>query len=327
MVVVGSDLGGMLRARLWLVVALSAASVGSGCAAGANPAPRGSAGVSAEAVTLATSAPPVIFVREQRLWIMQGDGTNQQLLAVPGAGVDVLDEEPAWSPDGSRIAFVRQRGTGYLHIFVVDSDGAGLRQVTNGRHHDTEPAWSPDGTRIVFVRIIRDKQYLYTKKLTSASRSHRLTAGESPAWSPNGGLIAFDGLDRTGIDQLYTIDPRSGTRRQLAARRFGLSAPDWSPDGDHIVAVITNTRVPPTDWQSDVSDIVVLRSDGSSLWRVTARHRGTDLMPAFAPGGRRLVFQRDTCSRDGMTCNSRVMTVPLHRGEVIGRGVGTDPDW
>ena len=67
-----------------------------------------------------------------------------QGIRVPGTGT-----EPAWSPDGKRLAFVRASG-GHGHLFVANGDGTGAQQITDGPSDDGEPAWSPDGQHIVF---------------------------------------------------------------------------------------------------------------------------------------------------------------------------------
>ena len=61
-----------------------------------------------------------------------------------------VEEWPAWSPDGKRLAYVAEDG-GYRQLFLQDSGGAS-RRLTSGRHDDIQPAWSPDGRRLAFVR-------------------------------------------------------------------------------------------------------------------------------------------------------------------------------
>jgi Tol biopolymer transport system component len=60
--------------------------------------------------------------------------------------------EPAWSPDGKRLVFVRSSG-GHAHLFVANADGKGAQQITDGSSDDEEPAWSPDGTSIIFCSV------------------------------------------------------------------------------------------------------------------------------------------------------------------------------
>jgi TolB protein len=82
---------------------------------------------------------------------MAADGSGiRQLTDEPG----VDDAWPAWSPDGTKIAFTRRRRdsgglrlTGPDDIYVINADGSGLRQLANDA---ADPAWSPDGSRIAF---------------------------------------------------------------------------------------------------------------------------------------------------------------------------------
>ncbi len=63
-----------------------------------------------------------------------------------GSGITVLGAgaEPAWSPRGDRIAFVRN-GEGHTHIYVANSQGGDAVQITDGPEDERQPAWSPDG--------------------------------------------------------------------------------------------------------------------------------------------------------------------------------------
>jgi Tol biopolymer transport system component len=63
--------------------------------------------------------------------------------------VSGVGTQPAWSPNGQRLAFVRISG-GHAHLFVVNADGTEPRQITEGASDDEAPAWSPDGRRLVF---------------------------------------------------------------------------------------------------------------------------------------------------------------------------------
>ena len=79
---------------------------------------------------------------------MDADGGNQRNLTHHPA----LDSSPDWSPDGSQIAFTSERTNG-LSIFVMDADGANVRQLTEGPF-DVAPKWSPDGKRIAFEAML-----------------------------------------------------------------------------------------------------------------------------------------------------------------------------
>jgi Tol biopolymer transport system component len=112
---------------------------------------------------------------------------------------------PAFSPDGTRIAFARLGGG----IFSMNLDGTGVRRLTtNGR--DSFPAWSPDGKQIAFVRPLASGWRIHV--MSAAGAAERLlrsapTAGR-PSWTRRGLLVPTQG-------DLARIDPRSGRVQQL----------------------------------------------------------------------------------------------------------------
>lgn len=101
---------------------------------------------------------------------------------------NIRDQSPAWSPDGSRIAFVSYQDNN-PDIFVMDADGTNLTRLTHHPDTDQDPSWSPDGSQIAFVSNRDDpfgNKQVYVMR-TDGSNLQRLTSGadhKDPIWSP-----------------------------------------------------------------------------------------------------------------------------------------------
>jgi len=193
-------------------------------------------------------------------------------------------DDPAWSPDGARIAFqynlVDKAFGGSLKvsagIWIVKTNGTGLQQVTEqtpGTSWDSGPAWSPDGRKLAFVRsdLQREADAIFTVNVDGGGLTQvtpwELNGGDRADWSPDGRWILFrvDGAD--GSSNLYKVHP-DGTgltslTKQGAAGYHYLSA-SFSPSGTQIVT----SRTPGTG-QEEAADAVVMNADGSQIGLVT----------------------------------------------------------
>lgn len=137
------------------------------------------------------------------------------------------DLDPAWSPDGSRIAFVSTR-TGHTEIWVSRSDGSGAVQLTSFRGPLTNgPAWSPGGDSIAFS----SGSSVYAIA-AGGGAARKLTPegmrGLQSAWSHDGREIYF-ASDQSGRDQIWAVPREGGTPRQLTSG--GGTQPRPSADG------------------------------------------------------------------------------------------------
>jgi Tol biopolymer transport system component len=133
-----------------------------------------------------------------RVFVVNADGTDAEpLFNRPG------DHSPAWSPDGSKVAFISERD-GTRRLYIMNADGSGERPLTTHSGHDWLPGlagtstqfeynpWSPDGTRIAFMRDALEEWGIWVIG-TDGSGLRRLTfrPGWFNGWSRSGGEIAY----------------------------------------------------------------------------------------------------------------------------------------
>jgi TolB protein len=162
--------------------------------------------------------------------VMNADGSGRENLT---DGPDE-DGQPAWSPDGRQLAFVR--GGQPSVIYVIRADGGGLRRVALGE----APAWSPDGQRLVFSRPVGLGSDLFTVNVQGRGlrRLTRTTASaeSEPEWSPDGRLIAYTRAFRFPHDEgthVYVLRPDGSRARRVVAG----SSPTWSPDSRQLAFI------------------------------------------------------------------------------------------
>jgi Tol biopolymer transport system component len=132
-----------------------------------------------------------------------------------GTGMRVLGEgtDPAWSPHGKRLAFVRRADDGHHHVYVARADGSDARAITDGPDEDRLPAWSPDGGRIAFcsVQTADDGSKRANVFVVGADGSglRQLTEGDRfacrPAWGRDG--FVYFHADATGHFHIWRIGP------------------------------------------------------------------------------------------------------------------------
>ncbi|HEX2241454.1 MAG TPA: DPP IV N-terminal domain-containing protein, partial [Actinomycetota bacterium] len=203
-----------------------------------------------------------------------------------------IDVTPVWSPDGRKLAFVRDDPTyGKVSsgdIYTLEADGTGERNLTNTPlAFEKFPSWSPDASKIVFVsdrgfpnltaRLLYlrgGETDLYVMD-ADGGNVVRLTSDpgyeEYPVWSPNGRWLAFGDL---GTIILMTAD--GSAPRPLAQGLF----PQWSPDGRRIAFI------------SD-DDVHVIDVFGGDERNVTSDHPGSVRFATWSPDGRWLTFISD----------------------------------
>src|SRR4030095_4815512 len=201
----------------------------------------------------ATNCGKIVFVSARdgnnEIYTCNTDGSNVTRLT-NDAG---WDGDPAWSPDGTRIAFTRNGD-----LFIMNADGSNAVQKTF-TNDVWKPVWSPDGNRIAFTGtytiMVMDLNNGAVSELTYTAGDY---VSPTASWSPDGTKIAFesDMARSTGISSVFTISPDGSGLTMLTPFSYNLLLnPAWSPDGMKLsVTSISNTE-----------SIAIMNADGTAL--------------------------------------------------------------
>jgi Tol biopolymer transport system component len=236
-----------------------------------------------------------------------------------GANEDI---DPAWSADGTKIAFASDRDGADFDIFAMSANGTNVTQVTGIGGNDplnlsqVDPTWSPDGSQIAF----EDGGTFGISRVSSIGGAITVVTAPdwvttfnvdfNPAWSPQGNQIAVSRLDLAEIVPQYDIFRVSATDgsgatnvTQTVANEY---APDWSPDGNRLA------------FEKDGGGLGLINANGLGV--VPSFTSGTDYSPAWSPDGSAVVFSR----------NGDLRTVDangLNLTDVASTNNDWDPNW
>lgn len=185
----------------------------------------------------------VITTSLTSLHIVNADGTDDKEIFVCPRGCGWL----SWSSVSNQIAFdmvVDKHVPGKIpsEIFLIDSDGSDLRQVTQGNNLARQPRWSPDGRQLVFLRDdLKPIRVLdIQSQVETAFDVGGLRGVDAPGWSPDQSGIIFAAGPPDQSSQLYFLRLSDGVILPLFDATFDTSKhylfdPDWSPDGIKLV--------------------------------------------------------------------------------------------
>jgi Tol biopolymer transport system component len=220
---------------------------------------------------------------ERWIALINPDGSGGRRLA--------LGESPAWSPNGSGLAFSTASCNSFADyygiacggfIVAIDPETLSMRDLGAGATSGFKPAWSPTGDVIAFTRCCEyaDQTRLYLARVDGSSTEGLDIVGllnvRDPAWSPDGKRIAFSCFISQSTD--LCVMNRDGTGLvRLTNDAASESDPAWSPDGSRIAF----NRYSP----GSAMEIVLIPPDGGDVTRLTEGFE-----PAWSRDGATLVF-------------------------------------
>ncbi|MFL5767526.1 MAG: TolB family protein [Actinomycetota bacterium] len=222
------------------------------------------------------------------IFAINADGTGEQQLTFGTSS----DSQPAWSPDGTRLAFVRCCPHGVHQIYVMDvAHGGAPVNVSTSSRNQTAPAWGPNGVRIVFVssggiwRMSADGE-------NQVNISPNGVRDADPTWSTSNSIAFVRCCPNDAKQTVWTMRPDGTHQQQYITLDDGdesASAPDWAPDATQVAFSATYTG-------GQSAGLYDGNADGYGFWASQAHECSTDgsctvnTDPSYSPDGTMVAF-------------------------------------
>ncbi len=218
-----------------------------------------------------------------RLVVADSDGQNEQTLLTQNAPI----MSPAWSPDGSKIAYVSFAGA-HAVVYVQSVFGNQRNVIADSRGSNSAPAWSPNGEQLAVVLSREGNSQIYL--VTAQGKDMRRLTSDGgidtePNFSPDGRSLLFTS-DRGGTPQIYQMPAAGGPITRMTFGEGNNYSPRYSPDGKIFVfthQIRGKFYIATQDFQSGQMQII---SDG-----------GWEKKPSFSPNGKVVMYASEVGGR------------------------------
>lgn len=273
----------------------------------------------------------------KRIAFVLSDANGQDIYSIcpDGSGLKNLtnsDEDdfaPAWSPDGTRLAFVSNR-TGSSQVFLMQEDGSAQTALTSDYQND-DPIWLPDGNRLA-VRT-SDGSGLWWWRMFNL-KDGNITDLTEPSydfffrkqvWSPDGKKIAYMSLREQaerndGSSQIHIMNTDGSEDQALTSDIWANISPAWSPDGEWIAFLSER------DGTYNSFALYVIRVDGRKLKRLTEPVYTESAVFSWSSDGTQIAIA-DLFHVEGISIiDVKNRKVTLLSG-LTKKGIGLSPSW
>ena len=196
---------------------------------------------------------------------------------------------PVWSPDGTKIAFINNKGgvknnnPVNFEVYTMYADGSGITRHTFNTSFEADISWSIDGNKLAVKSYRDDNDEVYIIDLINNEQiniTNHLGSDGSPVWNANGELIFFQSERDNEKGELYSYSLSSEKIGRLTNNDFNENSAVWSPDGKKI-AFVSN--------KDGDDDIYLMDSSGENIAQLT-NNELNDWYPQWSPDGSSIVF-------------------------------------
>jgi dipeptidyl aminopeptidase/acylaminoacyl peptidase len=236
---------------------------------------------------------------ETEIWLADASGTSTSPRQLTNGKKSSLS--PAWSPDGSRLAFISDRSD-KRQLYVIKPQAGEAEALTSLEEGVTSFAWSPDGRTIA---------YTAAEPKPAAVKDREKKYGE------------FEVVDQEyRMTHLFALDVAARTTRTLTSGAFTVGSFQWSPDGTRIAFDHRVNGSPASGGSADISIVTV--SDATVRSLVT--QDGPDARPVWSPDGARIAFETAMANPAFYYSNSLIAVVPASGGAPTALTTSFDED-
>lgn len=209
---------------------------------------------------------------------------------------ELISVGPGESNGDGIIAFSNTPPDGNNDIYLINSDGTGLEQLTSGPHRECGPSWSPDGSRIAYYIHYDNLTWSLFMMDADGSNNRRLTnttnvCDNSISWSPDGEWLAFDRMypQDNYRSEIWLIKADGSDLHRLS--NYDGGGPCWSPDGSKIAfSLQENGRSSIAIMDSDGTDLEILNEEGTENYNPDWSHDGTKIAFGSNRSGDREIY-------------------------------------